>query len=95
LTPQCDAAVDAFHCSTRRYWESEFDDGGLNLAGWTKKISAKPTITVDPLELNEDFFSAFAGKGSNTRSIADSIEHMHRGVFELVAVGRALLQDPD
>ena len=45
--------------------------------------------------LNEDFFSAFAGQGSNTRSIDDLIERMDKGEFDLIAVGRALLQDPN
>ena len=95
LTPLNEAGVDVFHCSTRRYWESEFDGEGLNLAGWTKKITGKPTITVGSVGLNEDFFSAFAGKGSSTRSVDDLIERMDKGEFDLVAVGRALLQDPN
>lgn len=36
LTPLVDAGVDVFHSSTRRYWEPEFGDSNLNLAGWTK-----------------------------------------------------------
>ncbi len=95
LTPLSEAGVDVFHCSTRRYWENEFEGEELNLAGWTKKITGKPTITVGSVGLNEDFFSAFAGKGSTTRSIDDLIERMDKGEFDLVAVGRALLQDPD
>jgi 2,4-dienoyl-CoA reductase-like NADH-dependent reductase (Old Yellow Enzyme family) len=95
LIPLSDAGVDIFHCSTRRYWENEFEGEALNLAGWTKKITGKPTITVGSVGLNEDFFSAFAGKGSSTRSIDDLIERMDKGEFDLVAVGRALLQDPN
>ena len=95
LMPLSDAGVDIFHCSTRRYWESEFGDEGLNLAGWTKKITGKPTITVGSVGLNEDFFTAFAGKGASTRAIDDLIERMDIGEFDLVAVGRALLQDPN
>jgi 2,4-dienoyl-CoA reductase-like NADH-dependent reductase (Old Yellow Enzyme family) len=95
LRPLSEAGVDIFHCSTRRYWESEFDGEDLNLAGWTKKITGKPTITVGSVGLNEDFFSAFAGKGSSTRSIDDLVERMDKGEFDLVAVGRALLQDPN
>jgi 2,4-dienoyl-CoA reductase-like NADH-dependent reductase (Old Yellow Enzyme family) len=95
LTPLSDAGVDIFHCSTRRYWESEFDNSGLNLAGWTKKLTGKPTVTVGSVGLNEDFFSAFAGKGSGTRTLDDLIERMDKGEFDLVAVGRALLQDPN
>jgi 2,4-dienoyl-CoA reductase-like NADH-dependent reductase (Old Yellow Enzyme family) len=94
LAPLADAGVDIFHCSTRRYWEPEFDGSDLNLAGWTKKLTGKPTITVGSVGLNGDFFGAFAGQGAATRSIDDLIERMDKGEFDLVAVGRALLQDP-
>ena len=95
LTPLSDAGVDIFHCSQRRYWENEFEGSELNLAGWTKKITGKPTITVGSVGLNEDFFGAFAGKGANTRSIDDLLERLDKQEFDLVAVGRALLQDPN
>jgi 2,4-dienoyl-CoA reductase-like NADH-dependent reductase (Old Yellow Enzyme family) len=94
LAPLSDAGVDIFHCSTRRYWEPEFEGSDLNLAGWTKKLIGKPTMTVGSVGLNGDFFGAFAGKGSDTRSIDDLIERLDKGEFDLVAVGRALLQDP-
>jgi len=95
LAPLSDAGVDIFHCSTRRYWEPEFENSDLNLAGWTKKLTGKPTITVGSVGLNGDFFGAFAGKGSDTRSIDDLVERLDKGEFDLVAVGRALLQDPN
>lgn len=95
LLPLSEAGVDIFHCSTRRYWEPEFEGSDLNLAGWTKKITGKPTMTVGSVGLNDDFFGAFAGKDSSTRSIDDLIERLDKGEFDLVAVGRALLQDPD
>ena len=95
LTPLSDAGVDIFHCSQRRYWENEFEGDTLNLAGWTKKITGKPSITVGSVGLNGDFFGAFAGKGADKRSIDDLIERLDKGEFDLVAVGRALLQDPN
>ncbi|MGB3724631.1 MAG: NADH:flavin oxidoreductase [Glaciecola sp.] len=95
LTPLSEAGVDIFHCSQRRYWESEFDNSELNLAGWTKKITGKPTITVGSVGLNQDFFGAFKGEGSDTRSVDDLIDRLQANEFDLVAVGRALLQDPD
>ncbi len=51
LEPLTDAGVDIYHCSTRRFWEPEFAGSDLNLAGWTKKISGKPTITVGSVGL--------------------------------------------
>lgn len=95
LLPLSDAGVDIFHCSQRRYWESEFEDSNLNLAGWTKKLTGKPTITVGSVGLNDDFFGAFKGQDSSTRSIDDLLERLDSQEFDLVAVGRALLQDPE
>lgn len=95
LTQLSDAGVDIFHCSQRRYWENEFEGSDLNLAGWTKKITGKPAITVGSVGLNDDFFGAFKGQDSNTRSVDDLLERLDAGEFDLVAVGRALLQDPN
>lgn len=95
LMPLSDAGVDIFHCSQRRYWEPEFADSNLNLAGWTKKLTGKPTITVGSVGLNGDFFGAFKGQGSETRAIDDLVERLDNKEFDLVAVGRALLQDPN
>ncbi|BFT30433.1 NADH:flavin oxidoreductase [Alteromonas sp. D210916BOD_24] len=94
LLPLSEAGVDIFHCSQRRYWESEFEGSELNLAGWTKKITGKPTITVGSVGLNDDFFGAFKGQDSSTRPVDDLLERLNAGEFDLVAVGRALLQDP-
>lgn len=93
-----DAGVDALHCSQRRYWEAEFPDydgaEGLNLAGWAKKLTGLTSITVGSVGLSSEFTGAFRGEGSKTRPLADVIERLDRGEFDLIAVGRALLQDP-
>lgn len=36
LVPLTDARVDIFHCSQRRFWDTEFADSDLNFAGWAK-----------------------------------------------------------
>ncbi|WP_028551976.1 NADH:flavin oxidoreductase [Paenibacillus sp. UNC451MF] len=95
LAPLVDAGVDMFHCSTRRFWDPEFPGSDLNLAGWTKKLTGKPTITVGSVGLDGDFMSLFAeGKGANNTKIDGLIERLEREEFDLVAVGRALLVDP-
>jgi len=95
LAPLVEAGVDIFHCSTRRYWKPEFDGSSLNLAGWTKKITGKPTITVGSVGLDTNFIDFFAdGKGAKATSIMPLIERLEKGEFDLVAVGRALLADP-
>lgn len=89
-----DAGVDIFHASTRRFWVPEFEGSDLNLAGWTKKLTGKPAITVGSVGLNSDFLGAFMGEGSPAASIDGLIERLERDEFDLVAVGRALINDP-
>jgi len=97
LAPLTAAGVDIFHCSTRRFWEPEFPDTGsdLNLAGWTKKISGRPTITVGSVGLSDDFINAYRQKGAQTVGIDRLLEMLERGDFDLVAVGRALIANAD
>jgi 2,4-dienoyl-CoA reductase-like NADH-dependent reductase (Old Yellow Enzyme family) len=95
LAPLVEAGVDIFHCSTRRYWKPEFAGSSLNLAGWTKKITGKPTITVGSVGLDSTFTEFFTeGKGGKTTSLTPIIERLKHQEFDLVAVGRALLADP-
>ncbi|MFD0398262.1 NADH:flavin oxidoreductase [Kitasatospora sp. NPDC127121] len=94
LTPLAEAGVDAFHASTRRYWVPEFDGSDLNLAGWTKKLTGRPAITVGSVGLDGDFVGAFRGEGSPVQAIDNLLDRLERDEFDLVAVGRALLQDP-
>jgi 2,4-dienoyl-CoA reductase-like NADH-dependent reductase (Old Yellow Enzyme family) len=94
LAPLVAAGVDIFHCSTRRFWLPEFDGSELNLAGWTKKLSGKPTITVGSVGLDQEFLGAFGGQGAGTKGLEELTARFDRGEFDLVAVGRAVLQDP-
>jgi 2,4-dienoyl-CoA reductase-like NADH-dependent reductase (Old Yellow Enzyme family) len=93
LLPLSEAGVDIFHASTRRFWEPEFEDSSLNLAGWTKKITGKPTITVGSVGLDSTFTSSFNGKTANPAGLQLLIERLQKKEFDLVAVGRALLAD--
>ncbi|MXG26634.1 12-oxophytodienoate reductase [Streptomyces sp. YIM 132580] len=95
LTPLAEAGVDVFHASTRRYWLPEFDGSDLNLAGWVKKISGRPTVTVGSVGLDGDFFSAFAGNDSAVTGVDQLLDRLERDEFDLVAVGRALIADPE
>ncbi|MFH8576189.1 NADH:flavin oxidoreductase [Streptomyces zaomyceticus] len=95
LAPLAAAGVDAFHASTRRHWIPEFEDSDLNLAGWTKKLTGRPTITVGSVGLDGDFIHAFAGQGAPVQGIDDLLDRLERDEFDMVAIGRALLQDPE
>jgi hypothetical protein len=71
LLPLKDAGVDIFHCSQRRFWEPEFEGSDLNFAGWAKKITGQPTITVGSVGLKGDFLSAFAGEGTEKTDLSE------------------------
>jgi 2,4-dienoyl-CoA reductase-like NADH-dependent reductase (Old Yellow Enzyme family) len=95
LAPLVDAGVDIFHCSNRRFWDAEFEDGDKNLAGWTKQISGRPVITVGSVGLDKDFIEAFAAPtGASTNHFDRLTGMMERNEIDLVAVGRALIADP-
>lgn len=97
LAPMVDAGVDAFHCSTRRFWEPEFEGSDMNLAGWVKKLTGKPTITVGSVGLD----AAFTEEGekefleASPVSIDGLEKRLADGEFDLVAVGRALIANPE
>jgi len=95
LQPLADAGADIFHCSQRRFWEPEFEGSDLNFAGWAKKLTGAPTITVGSVGLSGEFIAAFGGEGSQPASIDGLLERLERNEFDLVGVGRALLQDPE
>jgi 2,4-dienoyl-CoA reductase-like NADH-dependent reductase (Old Yellow Enzyme family) len=98
LTPLSDAGVDIFHCSARRFWEPEFEGSDLNLAGWTRKITGKPSITVGSVGLNADFIplpGEATFREAEPASLDSLVERMQRDEFDLVAVGRAMIANPD
>lgn len=95
LRPLSDAGVDVFHCSTRRFWEPEFSGSSLNLAGWTKKLTGKPTITVGSVTLNDEVMKSFAtDETAAITGIEELLERLQRGEFDLVAIGRSLIVNP-
>jgi len=94
LTPLADAGIDIFDCSQRRFWEPEFEGSDLNLAGWTKKLTGKPTSTVGSVGLDQDLMEALAGASGKPASIEKLFDRLDRDEFDLVGVGRALLVDP-
>lgn len=97
LVPLVDAGVDMFDCSTRRFWEPEFEGSDLNLAGWTKKITGKPTITVGSVGLKggPGGFTDMEATSEADHDFDKLAERLERDEFDLVAIGRALLGDPE
>ena len=94
-----DAGLDALHCSNRRFWEPEWHGDRRNLAGWAKALGGLPTITVGSVGLDLDVMTVFMEARDPGPRVAEAIEELEErllaGEFDLVAVGRALIGDPD
>lgn len=98
LDPLLMAGVDILHCSTRRYWDPAFDRSPLSLAGWTRRISGKPTVIVGSIGLDRIYESRHfepANYVANSAPLDRLLSMYANDEFDLVAVGRALLVDPN
>jgi len=98
LAPVVDAGVDLFDCSQRRFWEPSYEGSDLNFAGWVKKLTGVPTLTVGSIGLDCDLLASL-GQGQvaelNLPSLHELMRRFERGDFDLIGVGRAMIAEPD
>ena len=97
LDPMVRAGVDIFHASQRRFWEPEYEGDPKNLGGWIKEVTGKPVITVGSIGMDRDLMQDFV-EGISSPMLArleDLVAMFERGEFDLVALGRVLLADPN
>lgn len=96
LGPLADAGVDLFDASQRYFDTPIFEGSKLNLAGWAKKLTGKASMTVGGVALDKARGKAqhIDASQQSTNNLPLLIERFERGEFDLVAVGRAILNDP-
>ncbi|MDO8941782.1 MAG: NADH:flavin oxidoreductase [Desulfobacterales bacterium] len=102
LAPLAEAGVDVFEASTRRFWEPAFQGSPLGLAAWAKKVTGKTAMAVGSVTLASEFKSDIEqGKGGMAESLVSVkelealAEMLAREEFDLVAIGRAMIANPD
>ncbi len=99
VKPLADAGVDIFHASTRRLGDAAFDGSPETLAALTRRLSGKPVIAVGGVGLDKAFRTGHFTRTEtpDAKSVVD-LHHLvaafEQGDFDMVAVGRALLSDP-
>jgi 2,4-dienoyl-CoA reductase-like NADH-dependent reductase (Old Yellow Enzyme family) len=99
LMPLARAGVDVFDVSTRRFYEPAFEGSPDSLAVWARRLSGKPVITVGSVGLNKAY--AIAQLRGNEDASAQHADlslvtgQLRSGAVDLVALGRALLADPE
>ncbi|WP_280155454.1 NADH:flavin oxidoreductase [Piscinibacter sp. XHJ-5] len=95
LGPIADAGVDVFDGSVRYFDRAEFDGSPLNLSGWARKITGKLAMAIGGIGLDRGFYdSRRDGRAGGADNIELLMARFNRGEFDLVAVGRALLNEP-
>lgn len=96
LRPLVDAGVTIIDASTRRFQVPGFEGSDMTLAGWTKKVTGLPSMAVGGVGLDRDLYGSYAAGGSAGLNNLDEVRsRMEAGEFDLIAVGRALIADPN
>ncbi|MET0370670.1 MAG: 12-oxophytodienoate reductase [Sphingobium sp.] len=95
LAPLADAGVDIFDASTRKYQAAAFPGSPLSLAGWTRKLTGKPTMAVGGVTLARDLQSSFVDGSEVAQNLPDVRRRIEQGEFDLIGIGRSLLTNHD
>ena len=94
LGPLADAGVDIFDASVRYFDRPAFEGSEMNLAGWARKVTGKLSMTVGGVGINKGTLDGSAGILA-IDNLDLVLRRFERGEFDLVAVGRAVIADPD
>jgi 2,4-dienoyl-CoA reductase-like NADH-dependent reductase (Old Yellow Enzyme family) len=95
LGPLCDAGVDVIDCSTRRFWEPAFPGSDLNLAGWAKKLTGRPSMTVGGVGLSSPMYADDIRRPAKPEGLERLLARLANDEFDLVGVGRGLVADAE
>ncbi len=96
LRALAEAGVDMFDASTLYYNKPAFTGSPLPLAAWAKKLSGKQTMAVGGIGLSDSLFNSISIGGAKVeKNYYEAAERLDRGEFDALALGRALISDPD
>jgi 2,4-dienoyl-CoA reductase-like NADH-dependent reductase (Old Yellow Enzyme family) len=96
VTALKEAGVDVLHVSTRRATDPAFEDvSDRTLAGWARELSGLPTIAVGSVSVTLTMDEAYGDDASVIADPGPGIALVEDGEADLLAVGRALIPNPD
>lgn len=75
--------------------EPAFDGSPLNLAAWAKKLTGLPAMSVGKVLLTTEMYETYRGVEAEQRPVDGLLEQMERDEFDFIAIGRALIGDPE
>jgi 2,4-dienoyl-CoA reductase-like NADH-dependent reductase (Old Yellow Enzyme family) len=93
------AGADMFHASMRRFWLPEWEGSHLSLAGWTKRFTDAPVITVGSVGLDVDVMDNLLlgtePRPTVEKSLRELVRQFAAREFDLVSIGRSVIGDPN
>lgn len=95
LGPLSDAGVDLFDASVRYFNTPAFEGSDLSLAGWAKKITGKLSSAVGGIGVGKGMYDTVNQGTVAINNLSLVMERFNRGEFDVISVGRAMLNDPD
>lgn len=95
LGPLADAGVDLFEASTRNFQLPAFEGSDMGLAGWTRKLTGKPTMMVGGTTVERPKYASALTPPTTVNNLDKVMERWDAGEFDLLQVGRALVNDPN
>lgn len=90
-----DAGVDIFDVSTRVFSRPAFAGSDMGLAGWIRKLTGLPTMTVGGIGFDKELAASFTQPTAAVDNLVEVVRRFQAGEFDLVALGRALLMDAE
>ncbi len=92
-----EAGVDILHVSTRDVLDPGFErvHPTRTLAGWSKRLSGLPVIGVGKVSVTLAMDESYGKEASLVRDPTPALELIEQGEIDLLAVGRALIANPD
>jgi 2,4-dienoyl-CoA reductase-like NADH-dependent reductase (Old Yellow Enzyme family) len=96
LGPLADAGVDLFDASVRYFDTPAFAGSDLSLAGWAKKLTGKLSGAVGGIGFDKGMYDTFDNKATGgVNNLPRVLRRFEAGEFDIVSVGRAILNDPN
>ena len=91
------AGVDVLHVSTRDACQAGFPDHdpSLSLAGWAQRLSGLPTVAVGKVSVTLAMDESYGPAPSQVLDPGPYLDLVEQGEVDLLAVGRALIANPD
>lgn len=88
-----EAGVDIFEASARDFRDPVYEGSPLNISGWTKKLIDKPVVMVGGTGVRRERHESALKPPQVVDNVDEIMERYARGEFDLLAIGRALLND--